>query len=129
MRRSCFAAAVLVLGASSILRADDKAEKAKEEKARAQCASILQACEAFATNPANKAGYPTTLTELVKPPFGGASYLKNGEKDLLDPWGKMVRYAVAKDDKGRLRAYVWTERKIDGKTKVVGTKAPEPKKS
>jgi hypothetical protein len=128
MRRSCFAA-VLVLGVSSLLRADNGVEKAKEEKARSQCASILLACEAFATNPASKTGYPTILLELVKPPFGGASYLKNGEKDLLDPWGKTVQYAVAKDEKGRLRAYVWTERKVDGKAKVIGTKAPEPKKS
>ena len=89
----------------------------------------MTACEAYQTSPQNEKGKPPTiLLELVKPPFGGVSFLRNGEKDLLDPWGKTLQYAVAKDEKGELRAYVWAELTIDGKTKVIGTKPPEPKK-
>lgn len=122
--------ATVLLGVSAMAAADDaKLEAAKRQRAELNCRSLLLACEAYAVNPANTtATYPTILLELVKPPFGGASYLRDGEKDLVDPWGKMFQYAVAKDEKGNLRAYVWTERTADGKTTVIGTKPPEPKK-
>jgi hypothetical protein len=124
-----FGVAFVLFAFPCFVIADEDAEAAKEKRAERQCLSIRDACEAFKSNPANKdALYPTILPELVKPPFGGTSYLRNGEKDLLDPWGKMVQYAVAKDEKGLLRTYVWTERVVDGKTKVIGTKPPEPKK-
>jgi hypothetical protein len=112
------------------VRADDKeAEKQAILQAQLQRNSILAACEAYHASPQNKTGaHPTILPELVKPPFGGSSFLRNGEKDLVDPWGKMFQYAVAKDEKGNLRPYVWTERTVDGKTTVIGTKTPEPKK-
>ncbi|QJW97834.1 hypothetical protein FTUN_5414 [Frigoriglobus tundricola] len=38
----------------------------------------------------------------------------------------MFHYAVAKDERGNLRPYVWAERSVDGKMRVIGTKAPEP---
>ncbi len=123
------ALATTLLACPSVAFAEDAEESAKEAKAKLQCLSLLIACDAFQQNPANeKMMFPTILLELVKPPFGGPSFLRDGEKDLLDPWGKMVQYAVAKDEKGTLRAYTWTERTVDGKTKVIGTKPPEPKK-
>jgi hypothetical protein len=105
-------------------------EKVQEEKAKLKRQSILTACEAYSISTSNPGltdaeKMPTTLTNLVQPPFGGTSFLRNGEKDLLDPWGKMFQYAVVKDEKGELRAYVWTERTVDGKTKVIGTKPPD----
>jgi len=129
MKRSCFVLAV-VLVASPVARADTpEVEKAKEERALLGCRSLEQACEAYQFNPQNKTELPPTiLLELVKPPFGNVPFVRNGEKDLLDPWGKMYRYAVAKDEKGRIRTYIWSEREVDGKTKVIGMKPPEPKK-
>ncbi len=118
--------AALVFACPLVAAADEAAD---EQKARLACESILTACEAFQTCPQNeKAAPPTVLMELVKPPFGGPSYLRNGAADLLDPWGNMLHYAVARNEKGELRAYVWSERTVGGKTKVVGTKPPEPKK-
>jgi hypothetical protein len=126
-RTGLLAAAILALPTSTF--ANDKVEEARQARAELQCRSLLQACEAYVVNPANKTRtYPTILLELVKPPFGGPSFIRDGEKDLIDPWGKMFQYAVAKDEKGNLRAYVWTERTVDGKTKVIGRKPPEPKK-
>jgi hypothetical protein len=126
MSRISAVVVVLFLGANFVA-ADDKDD---EDKAKLSCDSLLQACLAFKISPADGMGkqFPTVLLELAKPPNGRTSYLKNGEKDLIDPWGKTFQYAVAKDEKGELQAYVWTERTVGGKTKVIGTKPPEPKK-
>ena len=117
-------ATLTLLIAWPVAHADDKEdEKQATIKAKLQCTSILQACEAYTVNPQNKTeAPPKVLVELVKPPFGGPSFLRNGEKDLVDPWGKMIQYAVAKDETGRLRAYAWIERTIDGKIIVIGMK-------
>jgi hypothetical protein len=121
--------ALALFAMSPFGRADDKEdEKQALLQAHLRWMSLLQACEAYQFNPQNDTkAPPTILLELVKPPFGGASFLRNGEKDLVDPWGKMFQYAVAKDEKGNLRAYIWTERTVDGKTTVIGMKLPEPK--
>ena len=113
----------------TVVPADEKAEKAEEEKARLACMKLLDVCLNYQNNPANqKHLIPMRLLDLVEPPFGGTGYLPNGEKDLLDPWGKMLLYAVAINEKGQPQPYIWAERKVDGKTKVIGTKPPEPKK-
>ena len=100
-------------------------EKAKEDQTARACRSILYACEAYQAHPQNKTGaYPPKLADLVKPPFGGASFLRNGKDDLIDPWGNAYRYAVEKDKKGVPRVFVWTTRTIDGKTKTIGELPP-----
>ncbi|QJW97833.1 hypothetical protein [Frigoriglobus tundricola] len=77
--------AVTLLAAFTFAAADDKAD---EQRAELGSKGLLQACEAYQNNPQNATmAYPTILTELVKPPFGGTSFLRNGEKDLRDPWG------------------------------------------
>jgi hypothetical protein len=106
--------------------ADEKEEKAKETRALTQSQILLRTCEAFKIHPGNEGSrYPVALLNLKKPPWGGGSYIDN-EKDLLDPWGKPFHYGVAVDEKGNVQTYVWSERKVDGKTKVIGTKLPEP---
>ncbi|HEV3436464.1 MAG TPA: sigma-70 family RNA polymerase sigma factor [Gemmata sp.] len=61
-----------------------------------------------------------------------ASSLENGKKDLVDPWGTEYKFAIMtekqSDGTAIERPYVWTERTIDGKIKVYGTKPPEEKK-
>ena len=127
MTRYCLVFALLVV--PLVGRADEKDEKAKEDKALLQCKVLLQACEAYQLNAANNgAAPPLALVDLVKPPFAKNSYLPNGEKDLLDPWGKVFKYATVPDADGALQPYVWCERTVDGQTKVIGTKPPEKKK-
>ena len=89
MTRIAFGLVLLVFPAFSVAADDAKFEEAKQAQAALNVKSILLACQAYSRNPANeKAVYPIILLELVKPSFGGASYLRDGEKDLLDPWGK-----------------------------------------
>ena len=65
-------------------------------KAQLACRSISFATEAYANNPANPENeLPNTLDDLVQPPFGGTSFLRNGAAELLDPWGK--RYQMRRD--------------------------------
>ena len=90
--------------------------------------NIRTAGEAYAISPANKEGrYPGTPTDLVKPPFSKFSFLKNKEKDLMDPWGGLYRCRTELDDRGNVRFYVWTERVVDGKVRRIGLPPPEKK--
>ncbi|MCI0699673.1 MAG: hypothetical protein L0241_01125 [Planctomycetia bacterium] len=89
-----------------------------------QAKAIVEACEAYRDNPTNpeRGKYPSTLIELVNPPFGGPPFLRNGEADLFDPWGKQFEYAVKTDTEGNTEVSVWTERIVDGKLKLLGAK-------
>jgi general secretion pathway protein G len=61
----------------------------KLAKAQLGCKSLAMAIEKYVENEANKKHeLPNTLHDLVEPPFGGPSFLRNDEADLLDPWGK-----------------------------------------
>jgi hypothetical protein len=97
------------------------ADSALENHAILQVKRLMNATEQYVTNRANKVRrYPSTLADLVKPPFGGTSFLQNKEKDLHDPWGMLYRQAFEVDDRGLVRQYVWTEREVNGKVKRIG---------
>ncbi len=66
-------------------------------RAQAGCKNLALAIEAFVWNPSSAAArFPTDLGELVKPPFGGPSFLRHGTADLTDPWGQPYQMAVRK---------------------------------
>lgn len=80
-------------------RTQTPAELAEAKRlAHQHCQFLARAVEAFNLSPANVVGYPLALKELVKPPFGGPSFLTNGERDLIDPWGRPYRYEVGLRD-------------------------------
>src|SRR5262245_49101747 len=90
------------------------ADVALEEHATLRARYLLQAAEAYSTNAANKEGrFPATVADLNTPPFGGVSFLRNKEKDLIDPWGAIYRCWTDFDERGAVRFYVWTERVVD----------------
>jgi hypothetical protein len=73
----------------------------KTSKAQLGCTSIAQAVEAYIDNPDNtKHEPPRTLNDLVQPPFGGPSFLRNGAVDLLDPWGNPYQMQLRKRSDG-----------------------------
>ncbi len=126
MCRFIAGALVLILSAG-FAKPDDKSEAAEEAKAILQANAIMKACESYYLNPNSCNKYPLKLDDLVKPPWGGVSFLNDPKKDLIDPWGIRFQYAVAADGKGNQRPFVWTERTVDKKTKVIGKKPPEKK--
>jgi hypothetical protein len=99
----------------------------KDDATREQIASndvkvIEHACKKYYTE---NAKWPAKLTDI-------ANLLERGEKDLKDPWGKEYKFAIGKmkgsDGEELERAYIWSERTVNGVTKVCGNKPPEEKK-
>jgi hypothetical protein len=73
----------------------------KKSKAQLGCTGIAQAVEAYMSNPDNtKHEPPRTLNDLVQPPFGGPSFVRNGAQDLLDPWGNPYQMQLRKRSDG-----------------------------
>jgi hypothetical protein len=104
-------------------------DTAMEDHAALMARSLRSAGEAYATDPANKEGrYPGTVADLAKPPFRkDTSFVKNGVKDLMDPWGGIYRCRTDINDRGLARFYVWTERFVNGKVRKIGHPPPERK--
>ncbi len=67
-------------------------EDAKKTKAQLGCKAIAEAIQNYTNNPANTLNQPPeTLQDLLTPAFGGTAFLRNGQEDLIDPWGKEYR--------------------------------------
>ncbi len=103
-------------------------EDAREAVAERKMQSLSNACESYYLNPNSNQSYPSVLRDLVSPPWGGASYVRNGATALLDPWGNSFQYATGQGKKGNPITFIWVERTVDEKTKVIGTKPPGKKK-
>jgi hypothetical protein len=70
---------------------------AKQAKAQLGCQGLATAIETYTEHKANtKHELPRALSELLNPPFGVPSFLRNGEADLLDPWGKPYEMELKK---------------------------------
>lgn len=72
-------------------------DREKKEKARLGCRAIVDAIIAYHNSPQNpgvtdEEKLPSGVEDLVMPPFGGTSFLRNGEADTLDPWGKPYQF-------------------------------------
>jgi hypothetical protein len=84
-----------ILGGFVILTAFscDSGFDAKKCKAQLECQSLATAIEAYGNDPKNtKEELPRTPTDLVQPPWGGSSFLRDGERDLQDPWGNPYQF-------------------------------------
>ncbi len=90
-------------------------EDAKKSKAQLGCRGIAQAIEAYKNNPANTMQEdPTDLNQLLTPPFGGTAFLKNGQEDLVDPWGQPYSMKPYAQGDGSEVILVFTQSKNDG---------------
>jgi hypothetical protein len=72
-------------------------EAARKNKALLDCTSIATAIEAYTQCPQNpgiteEQKMPSGPLDLLNPPFGGPSFLRNGQPDLLDPWGNPYQF-------------------------------------
>ena len=90
---------VLFLGCAILTTAtSSRGIDVKESKAQLGCARLAQAIERYLESDANKKPEPpATLRDLLKPPFGGKSFLRNGEEaELIDPWDNPYQMEVIK---------------------------------
>lgn len=85
------------------------AEEKRKAWACLGCQCVATNIEAYVEHEANtKHELPTTFHDLVNPPFGGSSFLRNGEADLLDPWEKPYRFERRHFKDGREYPFIWT---------------------
>lgn len=120
-------AIVVILAGVGVVATTSYLEKAKQSKAQLGCKALADAAEAYFVDPNGSGQFPQALQELVTPAFG-RSMLKNGQQDLLDPWGKAYQYEVRQKQDGTQYAYVFTT--ADGNIPIsqfgVGEKATPP---
>jgi general secretion pathway protein G len=67
-------------------------DDAKKSKAHLGAKGLATAIESYQMNSANDGSYPTQPMDLLQPPFGGSSLLRNGQEDLMDPWGNPYQF-------------------------------------
>lgn len=101
-------AIVVILAGVGVVATTSYLENAKKSKGVLGCKGLANACEAYYTNPSSNNTYPQTLQDLVQPSFGG-SLLKNGQQDILDPWGKPYTYELQTLNDGQQVPYVHTK--------------------
>lgn len=86
-------AILVILAGVGVVATTRYLEDARKSKAQLACRGISEAISNFITNPANTdAAPPTQPSELANPPFGGTGFLKNGQQDLIDPWGQQYQF-------------------------------------
>src|SRR4051812_33978765 len=81
-------AILVILSTVAVVATTRYLEDARKSRAQLQCKSLAQTIEAYQANPQSGNQYPENLQQLLQPPFGGTSFLKNGQDDLIDPWGQ-----------------------------------------
>jgi len=88
---------------------EDYRLEAQKSKAQLGCTQIATAIEAFCNSPQaswpkewqdSQSKAPRTLRDLAHPPHGGSSYLRNGDADTVDPWGKPFQLNVVTNPDG-----------------------------
>ncbi len=83
-------------------------DDAKKSKAQLQAKTIATALESYYTNPSSGNMYPESLQELITPSFGGTAFLRNGQEDLLDPWGQVFQIQATQGGDGSTTPIVFT---------------------
>lgn len=108
-------AILVILSTVAIVATTRYLEDARKGRATLQCRSLSTAIEAYKTNAANPTFEdPTDLGQLLQPPFGGTSFLKNGQDDLIDPWGQQYQMRPFQQGDGTTIIQVLTYSKNDG---------------
>jgi general secretion pathway protein G len=102
-------AILVILAGIAVVAVPRYIEDGKRTAAMAGCKNLAMAIEAYMNNPANPGNaLPTQLSDLIQPPFGGPSYLRNGEADTIDPWGKPYQIQEAQRSDGTIYPLVTT---------------------
>ena len=91
-------------------------DEGKEARVKADAQTLIKAVKTYYTN---EGRWPAHLNHV-------ALFLENGVLGTLDPWGQPYKYEIGPtiDPKSLIRGepYVWAERKVGEKVKVIGTK-------
>jgi len=112
-------AILVILAGVGVVATTRYLEDARKSKAQLACQGISQAIDLYTKNPANTdAAPPGSLNDLLTPPFGGTGYLKNGQQDLIDPWGQQYQMQPYQQADGSSIYMVFTNAKDGTNTPV-----------
>jgi general secretion pathway protein G len=89
-------AILVILASVGIVATTKYLDDARKSKAQLQCQTLAEACEAYYLNPMSGGNYPSQISDLIQPfgGQGGQSYLKNGQQDLVSPWGPNQQFVL-----------------------------------
>jgi general secretion pathway protein G len=104
-------AILVILSTVAVVATTRYLEDARKSRAQLQCKSLAQTIEAYYLNPQSGNTYPENLQQLLQPPFGGTSLLKNGQDDLIDPWGQPYQVQFVQGNDGSQQPLVHTTAK------------------
>jgi len=104
-------AILVILSTVAVVATARYLEDARKSRAQLQCKSLAQTIEAYYLNPQSGNQYPENLQQLLQPPFGGTSLLKNGQEDLIDPWGQPYQVQFIQGNDGAQLPLVHTTAK------------------
>jgi general secretion pathway protein G len=88
-------------------------EEARKSKAQLGCKSIETAIEAYQTSASNPGltdqdRMPQDISQLSNVPFGCPSFLKDGQSNTIDPWGKPYQFEPRQRADGTSYIFVHT---------------------
>ncbi|HEX4607609.1 MAG TPA: prepilin-type N-terminal cleavage/methylation domain-containing protein [Urbifossiella sp.] len=101
-------AILVILSTVAVVATTRYLEDARKSRAQLQCRSLATAIETYYLNPQSGNQYPDNLQQLLNPPFGGTSLLKNGQDDLNDPWGGQYQVQFIQGNDGAQMPLVHT---------------------
>jgi general secretion pathway protein G len=104
-------AILVILSTVAVVATTRYLEDARKARAQLQCKSLAQAIDTYYLNPQSGNQYPENLQQLLQPPFGGTSLLKNGQEDLIDPWGQQYQVQFIQGQDGAQQPLVYTTAK------------------
>ena len=98
-------------------------DDAKKAKAQLGCTSISTAIEAYMNSPQNpgltdEEKMPQDISNLYNVPFGGQSFLRNGQSDTIDPWGKPYQFSKQYRQDGTMYILVTTHAPDQSQTPI-----------
>lgn len=104
-------AILVILATVASIAVTRNLDDARKSKAQLQAAAIAKAMEQYYINTNSGNQYPTTMQELVTPPWGGTSFLNDPQADMTDPWGQQfqIQQAQATDNSQQGKPLVWTK--------------------
>jgi general secretion pathway protein G len=90
-------AILVILAGVGVVSYNRIMEDARKGTAQTDCQGISESIDLYIKSPSNSTGAePSSLQDLISPPFGGQSFLKDSQKGLRDPWGK--EYQIQRKD-------------------------------
>jgi len=95
-------AILVILATVASIAVTRNLDDARKSKAQLQCAAIAKAMESYYINQNSGNQYPTSLQELVTPPWGGTSFLNDPQADMIDPWGQQFQIQQTQANDGSL---------------------------